>query len=182
MVEIRAKPAVIGPAELANSFLGETIQVCVVTRDFRATMEGFVRLGIGPWRVLEFNSSNTERMTYRGKPADYSMKLCLAQSGSTSWEIVQPLKGPSIYWEFLDSHGEGVHHVAFGCNGIAYERRRQEFAARGLECIQSGVYMNQIPYDYYATDGDIHTTVEIYSVPDGFSQEPEEWFPARPPE
>ena len=28
------------------------------------------------------------------------------------FELLQPLEGPSIYREWLDEHGEGLHHVA----------------------------------------------------------------------
>ena len=50
-------PTVISDSELSNSFLGETIQVCVVSRDYKRTMEGMVRLGIGPWRVYHYHDA-----------------------------------------------------------------------------------------------------------------------------
>jgi ABC-type multidrug transport system ATPase subunit len=44
-------PEVISENRLSNSFLGNLIEICIVTRNHRRTMEGMVRLGIGPWRV-----------------------------------------------------------------------------------------------------------------------------------
>ncbi len=44
-------PAVISETRLSNSFLGKLIEVCIVTADYRRTIEGLVRLGIGPWMV-----------------------------------------------------------------------------------------------------------------------------------
>jgi hypothetical protein len=32
--------------------------------------------------------------------------------GEMGFEPLQPLEGPSIYKEWLDEHGEGLHHVA----------------------------------------------------------------------
>ena len=46
-----AQPKVTSEVTLENSFLGDTIQICVVTKDMYRTMDGMVKLGIGPWRV-----------------------------------------------------------------------------------------------------------------------------------
>jgi methylmalonyl-CoA/ethylmalonyl-CoA epimerase len=102
---------VTGPASLSNSFLGDTIQVCVVTRDLRRTLDGFVQLGIGPWRVYTFSPETVKHQTYGGTAQPYSMRLALANSGTMMWEVIQPLEGPSIYKDFLARHGEGVQHV-----------------------------------------------------------------------
>ena len=71
-------PAVTGDNTLSNSFLGDNIQICVVTRDLHRTMRGLVRTGIGPWRVYTFGPENVQRLTYRGKPASLSMRLAIA--------------------------------------------------------------------------------------------------------
>ncbi|MEQ8965022.1 MAG: VOC family protein [Azospirillaceae bacterium] len=175
-------PSVVADAELSNSFLGDNIQICVVTRDFRRTMEGLVRTGIGPWRVYTFDSTTVRDMTYRGEPADYAMRLGLAHSGTMQWEIVQPIKGPTIYDEFLERHGEGIHHVAFSCKGVPWAERIRAFEERGYKMIQSGVWQGILPYAYFETEDDTTTTFEIFDPPGGFVfPEPEEWYPARPP-
>jgi hypothetical protein len=177
-----ALPTVTGPNTMSNSFLGDNMQICVVTRDFRRTMEGLVRTGIGPWRVYTFGPQTVSDLTYRGKPASYSMKLGLAWSGTMNWEIVQPLSGPNIYQEFLDAHGEGIHHVAFRCDGLPYAEQIRSFEARGYKMIQSGVWQGKVAYHYFETEGDTTTTFEIFERPDGFElPEPEEWYPAPPP-
>lgn len=113
-------PEVVGPEELSNSFLGNLVQVCVVTRDFRRTLEGFVNLGIGPWAIRTIDASNVNA-TYRGRPADFSAKLCLASSQNMNWEVIQPIRGQSIYSDFLERHGDGIQHLAFNCKGLGYE-------------------------------------------------------------
>ena len=49
-------PTVTGEFTLRNSFLGDSKQICVVTRDLHRTMEGMVRVGIGPWMVSHFSA------------------------------------------------------------------------------------------------------------------------------
>jgi len=41
-------PSVVSATQLSNGFLGKLIEICFVTADYRKTMEGLVRLGIGP--------------------------------------------------------------------------------------------------------------------------------------
>lgn len=175
-------PTVTGENLMSNSFLGSNTQICVVTRDFQRTMEGLVRAGIGPWRVYTFDPSTVTEMTYRGKPAEYSMRLGLADSGGMMWEIVQPLTGPNIYEEFLEAHGEGIHHVAFGCNGIPWPERVKAFTDRGYAMIQSGKWRGRAPYAYFETEGETTTTFEIFDIPSDFMiPTPEQWYPAPPP-
>jgi len=175
-------PAVTGDRTLANSFLTETMQVCVVTRDIYRTMDGMIKLGIGPWAVYTFDSTTVSDMTYRGQPADYAMKLCLAFTGSMMWEIIQPTKGPSIYTEFLERHGEGIHHTAFHCGQMTWAERCAEFERRGCKMVQSGVWQKLVPYAYFATEDLTTTMFELFIIPDGIAMPaPEQWYPAPPP-
>lgn len=80
----------------------------------------------------------------------FSIDVAFAeQEGGMIWEVMQPIEGPSVMREFLEttSGRGGIQHVAFGCkegrkeegkdNGIGEEarreaqRRRAEFEARG---------------------------------------------------
>jgi methylmalonyl-CoA/ethylmalonyl-CoA epimerase len=50
-------------------------------------------------------------LTLRGKPVEASMIAAIAQSGSVQLELIQPLEGASIWKEFLEEKGGGLHHV-----------------------------------------------------------------------
>ena len=174
-------PQVVSEVALDNSFQGDTIQICIVSRDIHRTMEGMVKLGIGPWRLYEFGPDTVSDQTYMGQPARYKMKLALAFSGTMMWEIIEPVDGPSIYHEFLRDHGEGIHHVGMGCNNIPYAERVATYKARGLQLIQSGTWMGRVPYAYFGSEGLISTTGEIFDIPADFVMpEPLEWYPAKP--
>lgn len=175
------QPRVLSEVALDNSFQGDTMQTCIVTRDMHRTLEGMVKLGIGPWRVYEFGPETVSDMSYRGKPARYKMKLALAFSGTMMWEVIEPVDGPSIYHDFLRDHGEGIHHVAQVCNGLPWDERVAAYKARGLQVVQSGTWAGRVPYAYFGTESLISTTIEIFDIPADFVMpEPLEWFPARP--
>lgn len=175
-------PTVTGPVTMSNSFLTETIQVCIVTKDHRRVMEGMVQAGIGPWRVYTFGPDTCTELTLHGKPASFSMKLCMAWTGSMFWEIVEPVDGPSIYKEFLERHGEGIHHTAFACGDMQWAERVKSFESRGFACIQSGIWLGKVPWAYFATEAATTTTFEIFDIPKDFVMpDPESWYPAPPP-
>lgn len=178
---MRAIPTVTGENSLSNSFISEAIQICIVTRDHRKTMDGMVKLGIGPWRIYTFAPENLSAATYRGQPANFSMKLCIAYRGAMMWEIIEPLEGPSIYKDFLAAHGEGVHHVAVGSD-LPWQQRVAEFEARGFANCQSGIWKDIVPFAYFETEGATTTCFEIFDIPQGVAfPAPEAWFPAPPP-
>lgn len=176
-------PSVVSRTQLSNTFLGELVQVCIVTRDHRRAIDGLVNMGFGPWAIRTFDSTNLTDRTYRGKPSQYSMRICGAKAGNMSWEIVEPLEGPSIYTEFLDRHGDGVQHFGFNCADGVYEEQLRRLSARGCEMVQSGVYLGKARFHYFETDLDAKLVVEIVSVPKGFTfPEPESWVPGPPPQ
>ena len=59
------------------------------------------------------------------------MKLALTWVGDTMWEVIEPVDGPSIYKEFLEEHGEGLHHVLVEHQGLDFDAALAEFADRG---------------------------------------------------
>ena len=104
MVEIKLPPQPIK--------LGDVIQVGLVVKDLRESMERYWKLlGIGPWNIYTYAPPMLREATVRGKRVDYSMRLAHAMAGSVQIELIQPLEGPSIYAEHLAQKGEGLHHI-----------------------------------------------------------------------
>lgn len=173
---------VLTESALSNSFLGDAIEICIVTRDYRRSMEGLVNLGIGPWRVYTFDPETVSEQTYMGKPAEFSIKVCFAQAGNVIWEIMQPLSGPTIFQDFLDRHDEGIQHIAFNCGDKPWQERLREFESRGFRLVQSGKWVDKNVFAFFATEEATTTIFETYFFPKDFEYpEPEEWFPAPPP-
>jgi methylmalonyl-CoA/ethylmalonyl-CoA epimerase len=163
-----------------SAFLGNIVEIAIVTRDHQRTMSGLVQLGIGPWRVYEFNPANTASQTYMGQPSDVVLKVCFAQVGNIVWELMEPISGASIFADFLGSHGEGIHHVAYDCNNIPFEERVAGFANRGFRCIQSGSWMGRNHFAFFATENATTTCFETYEFPeDWVYPDPIEWYPRR---
>jgi len=115
-------------------------QVCVVVRDIQKAVEQYWGiLGIGPWSIYTFAPPRLTDTTVRGKSKRFSMKIALALVGSMTVELIQPLEGESIYKEFLDEKGEGLHHIAsFQVDDLG--RAITVLEKRGIGVLQSGTW------------------------------------------
>jgi hypothetical protein len=97
------------------------------------------------------------------------MKLAVAQIGNIQWELIQPLTGKSIYQEFLDQKGGGLHHVA--CDVGDYDQAVALMQKHDIGTLMSG----QMPSDSFAymdTEKYLGTIIEIYKRPAEFSPPP----------
>jgi len=175
-------PDVISATRLSNSFLGNVIEVCFATEDCERTMAGMTRLGMGPWRVYTFDATTVEDRVLGGRPADWELRVAFADVGGTAMEIMQPLRGSSIIRQFLDAHGEGIHHIAFDCENLAWDERQREFADRGFPCSQAGRFASGNSFAFFDDETATTTTFETYRMPADFVwPPPDEWFPSPPP-
>ena len=90
------------------------------------------------------------------------------------WELVEPLKGDSVYARFLAEHGPGVHHVGVGV--ASYDDTLGELAGRGKDVVLGGEY-NGITFAYLSTDDDLGVITEIFSGAPGADQKPDRTYP-----
>ena len=147
--------------------IGRIDQVCVVVRDLYRAMERYrARLGIEPWRVYTYGPPLVKDLTYRGRPADYQMRIALAQYGNLTFELIQPLRGPTIYHEFLERQGEGIHH--FGVFVPSFDEAVAAARAAGFEVIQSGRGFGvhgDGGYAYLDTEAELGAIYELIEIP-----------------
>src|SRR6266540_7533130 len=98
-------------------------QIAIVVKDLRKTMEAYYRLmGWEPWSIYEHKPPILHGQTLRGKKVSYSMLGAEVHCNPVDFEILQPLEGPSIYKEFLEEKGEGLHHVSV-VNALEKDRK-----------------------------------------------------------
>ncbi|KUJ07649.1 uncharacterized protein LY89DRAFT_691711 [Mollisia scopiformis] len=145
-------------------------------------MDGLLKLGIGPFQVHNFSSGNVTDQTFRFQPADFELIVCFATQGAVVWEIMQPLSGPSLMAEFLETRGEGIHHVAFDCNHVPATQRKAEFEGRGYSMVQSGLWHGKkgtCRFMFFDTEDATTTCFESYSFSEDW-EDPEStvWYPA----
>jgi len=68
------------------------------------------------------------------------------------FELIQPVSGPSIYQEFLDTHGEGVQHIACMKHSVEdSETLKKHWHERGAEILMGGRIGESIEFYYVDT-------------------------------
>ena len=87
------------------------LQIGIIVADAEATMKHYESIGIGPWRVADFDSAVFEDFQMNGKKAHVHMLMCYCNIWGFELELIQPLND-SPYKEWLDQHGPGMHHIA----------------------------------------------------------------------
>ena len=117
--------------------------VALVVKDIEKAAKYLEALDAGPFPpFLGGSGMQFSGKTVRGEPSDYDMDLRIGRGdiGGMKIELIQPLKGKSIYTEFLEEKGEGLHHLAFMVDDVDAEITDLE--KRGFKVIQTGAMPN----------------------------------------
>jgi methylmalonyl-CoA/ethylmalonyl-CoA epimerase len=120
---------------MAKSLFTRPNHMGVVVRDLEKTVSYYESLGMGPF-VKEQTITLTRRLYY-GKPVDGSSgrnRALIGNMGAVRVQLLQP-EGKSMFQEFLDTRGEGVHHYAFQVDDI--EEVEADFVKKGVEILSS---------------------------------------------
>lgn len=77
---------------------------------------------------------------YKGEPAPkaYCWMAFFAVGPGLQLELIQPNEEPSTWRDYLEQHGEGIHHIAFQVKDSKTAVTKAETA--GLQLVQRGVY------------------------------------------
>jgi len=142
-------------------------QVSLVVKDLQQTMENYWNiLGIGPWDIFDMRPPMYSNLTYHGKPGQFTAKAGLAQVGTTELEVIEPVSGDSIYSDFMEEHGEGLHHVQFLVDNA--DEMTQIMRKEGFPTLQSG-HVNDGVFVYYDTVDALKTIWEVGQPPKAMS-------------
>jgi hypothetical protein len=150
---------------VASSLLGRQLtitQIAVVTSDLRTTMEQYTKLlGWGPWNVNRLEPPLLHHTELRGQPVEYSMLNAEVDVNGMGFELLQPLEGPSLYKEWLEEHGEGLHH--FAVMQHAFEEGtelKERFTEIGAPVLMGGRIGETIEFYYLDTQPSLKIILE----------------------
>jgi len=91
-----------------REFRLETVDhIGIVVKNCEKVIETWERMfGIGPWTFTTNTGTDAE-----GNPIE--AKLAFAYMGDLELELIEIVKGKILHSEFLEEHGEGLHHLGF---------------------------------------------------------------------
>jgi methylmalonyl-CoA/ethylmalonyl-CoA epimerase len=119
----------------SKSTFSQLCDVAVVVRDINKTVKRLEALGLGPFKEVP-PPPGAEGMFFRGKLLVANDRALAAYIGNLKLEIIQPGNEPSPWKEFLDKHGEGIHHLGFLVSDV--EKEVNQLVNQGAEVILTG--------------------------------------------
>ncbi len=142
-------------------------QICIIVPDLdKAVKNYWERFGIGPWDLYTYGKPLVKRMTRHGKPCDYKMKVALSYIGKMRIELIEPLEGDTVYKEFVEQHGYGVHHLGVLTEDMEVSLKKAERC--GIKVTQDGAGFgldDDGHYAYLDTEPLLGTTIELIERP-----------------
>ncbi len=134
-------------------------QIGIIVRDIDAVSQAYADfLGVEKpdwfW-TAGYDKAKTELY---GKPSEARAKLAFFDMGSVQLELIEPDENPSTWREFLDKHGEGVHHIAFVIKDT--DGKIKALEQNDMSLIQKGDYEGG-RYAYIDTSRQLKVLIEL---------------------
>ncbi len=137
-------------------------QICIIVSDVEKAARNTAKIFDFdlPDEVQVTNLYDQTKATYNGKPTDARAKIICFNIGRIQFEFLQPLDPPSAWWDYLDQHGEGVHHIAFFVPKT--DIVAESFMDEGYKVTHQGLFTGQSGmYTYVNTDSDLGIVIEL---------------------
>jgi catechol 2,3-dioxygenase-like lactoylglutathione lyase family enzyme len=144
------------------------VQIAWVTGDLDATEKALTTLlGAKKWVRMPGIHFGPDVCTYRGAPADFVADISLSYAGDTQLELIAPVKGESIYTEFLDTAGPGLHHICVeAADTEAFDAALRDAEQQGTPVVQQGVMPGGMRFAYVSAEQAGVPYIEIAHIPD----------------
>jgi len=127
--------------------LGEIKQVGIVVRDIEKAIKVYENVfGIGPFQIFELDSERLQNVKVDDTEGPLRARLAFAKSGDLEIELIQILEGRTVFTDFLDKYGEGIHHLGFLVQDLDLELEKMK--ASGIKVIQKGISRGKNKYAY----------------------------------
>ena len=115
-------------------------QVGYIVKDIESTKESYAKLLGAPVPPSQPCGYGAAKTVYKGVPApDSHCKLAFFDlTPGVQLELIEPDEGPSTWREYLDTHGEGIHHIAFFVKNM--DKVIEDCIKEGMTVVQQGNY------------------------------------------
>lgn len=139
-------------------------QVAYVVRDIAEAETRFQQwLGVPSWFRMD-NMEFGADCSYRGRPSDSAAHLSVGWLRDTQVELIEALRGESLYREFLETKGPGLHHIAFDVPDFA--ATIAALSEAGLELLAKGRVGPGSEFAYFDCETAGASVVEILGFDD----------------
>jgi catechol 2,3-dioxygenase-like lactoylglutathione lyase family enzyme len=140
-------------------------QIAYVVNDM-AEAETFFQRTMGVKKFTRLDGiTMREGCAFRGKPADSVANLSLGYLKDIQLELIEHVRGESLYSEFLADKGPGLHHVAFLVDDFA--KTVGDLEGGGLTLAANGSITPGNDFAYFDCQGPGFSVIEILGFDEG---------------
>lgn len=143
------------------------VQIAWVTDDQDATEQALTAmLGARRWVRMPGVHFGPDTCRFRGAPADFVADVSLSYAGDTQLEIITPVRGASLYAEFLARHGPGLHHICVETpDDTTFDAAVDDAQRTGATLVCEGVMPGGMRFAYVSAEHAGVPYLEIAYVP-----------------
>ncbi|MDI9470730.1 MAG: VOC family protein [Bacillota bacterium] len=138
-------------------------QIGFVVKDIQKTKAAWAKfLGVAEPPVFDGGDYEVTQTRYLGAAAPRANCLMafFDVGEGLQLELIEPNGEPSAWQDYLDEHGEGFHHIAFGVRGM--DQQIANLEQGGMRLLQRGKYGNASgEYAYVDALGELKTLIEL---------------------
>lgn len=135
-------------------------------------------LDIGPWETGHLNNQTVTdaKLLVDGRQTvpEFEFLLGITLCGNIEFEVIQSVKGPTVYKAFVERRGTGFNHLKIRIRHDDWDRIIRRFTDQGIEPVISGK-VGPCPWIYMGLEEKIGFLVEIgddtpmTKLPDGYN-------------
>ena len=97
----------------------KVLQIAFVVDDVEKHLEMYAKLfGVETPSTNVTGSYEETQSLYRGEPTEGRAKVGYIPLENILLEFIEPVDGPSVWKDYLEQHGNGIHHLAFIVDGV----------------------------------------------------------------
>ncbi|BBU22801.1 VOC family protein [Mycobacterium xenopi] len=147
---------------------GTPVQIAWVTADLDATEKALTSvLGVRKWVRLPEVHFASDSCRYRGRPADFVANISLSYLGDMQLELLEPVRGPNIYSDFLRDCGPGLHHICVEAETVEqFDAMVSAACEHGATVAQEGLMPGGMRFAYVSAPQAGVPFVEIAHISD----------------
>jgi 4-hydroxyphenylpyruvate dioxygenase and related hemolysins len=136
------------------------VQIGMIVRNIEDSAKKYADfLGMDIPEIIITDNYDKAQTQYRSNPTQARAKLAFFRTpGAVEIELIEPDQNPSTWREFLDSHGEGVHHIAFFIKDM--QGKVHKLKEIGMDLVQKGEYTGG-RYSYIDSNKDLKVMLEL---------------------
>lgn len=151
-------------------FIGRQFdQICFVVHDLDEAIAYWRRVnGVERWSKAYHLARGQVDKKYWGEAEDFQFSCAYGFAGDTLIELAEHDGGRSVYKDWLDEHGESMHHVGFRLETMdEYAAALRHYAEAGLVTAMEGWFQapdGNCKWCYVDTRKQIGCYTELYCV------------------